>query len=348
MGGVDRAFNPRYGLLAGTPFLEGLGARYRPVLRFAISTVIAVIATGALLETWGVDALSWFDSGRIGASLLSEFSSVVLAVAIAIVVWEASNGAIERQLARFAREGTYARAARLRTLLPMLRTVLTVTILTIAGLTVLSAIGVNIAPLLAGAGIVGIAVGFGSQKLVQDLVTGVFLLLENAMQVGDFVTVSGLSGTVENLSIRTIRLRAGDGSVHIIPFSSVTSVTNTNRGIGNAAISVNLAYDEDVDRAGEVLKQIAAQMRQEPEFKALMRGDLDLWGVDKFDGATVTIVGQIVCTDAGRWPVQREFNRRMKIRFQELGVDLAYPAQTRFVGEEYFVKRRGAATNAAE
>ena len=89
------------------------------------------------------------------------------------------------------------------------------------------------------------------------------------MQVGDWVTVSGLSGTVENLSIRTIRLRAGDGSVHIIPFSSVTSVTNTNRGIGNAAISVNLAYNEDVDRAGEVLKEIAAEMRREPEFKLL-------------------------------------------------------------------------------
>jgi moderate conductance mechanosensitive channel len=145
------------------------------------------------------------------------------------------------------------------------------------------------------------------------------------MQVGDFVTVSGLSGKVEDLSVRSIRLRAGDGSVHIIPFSSVTSVTNTNRGIGNAAISVNLAYDEDIDRAGEVLKQIAAEMRREPQFKSLMRSDFDLWGVDKIDGATVTIVGQIECTDSGRWPVQREFNRRMKIRFQKLGVDIAHP-----------------------
>jgi small-conductance mechanosensitive channel len=348
MAGLDWTLRPGSGLLASAPTFELLAARYRPVLRFAISTIIAVAAIGALLETWGVDALSWFESGRIGAILLSQLSSVVLAVAVAVVVWEACNGAIERQLARFAREGAYARVARLRTLLPMMRTVLTVTILTVAGLTVLSAIGVNIAPLLAGAGIVGIAVGFGSQKLVQDLVTGVFLLLENAMQVGDFVTVSGLSGTVENLSIRTIRLRAGDGSVHIIPFSSVTSVTNTNRGIGNAAISVNLAYDEDVDRAGEVLKEIAAQMRKEPGFKVLMRGDLDLWGVDKFDGATVTIVGQIECTDAGRWPVQREFNRRMKLRFQELGVDLAYPAQTRFVADEFFSRRRGAASSAAE
>jgi small-conductance mechanosensitive channel len=115
-------------------------------------------------------------------------------------------------------------------------------------------------------------------------------------------------------------------SVHIIPFSSVTSVTNTNRGIGNAAISVNLVYDQDIDRAGEVLKQIAAEMRREPQFKSLMRSDFDLWGVDKIDGATVTLVGQIECTDSGRWPVQREFNRRMKIRFQKLGVDIAHTA----------------------
>ncbi|MGC2782357.1 MAG: mechanosensitive ion channel domain-containing protein [Roseiarcus sp.] len=346
-------YRPAYwalvGYLTGFPTGEILVARYRPVLRLAVSTIITIVAIGALLESWGVDIASWFDPGRIGALVLSELSSVILAVAIAVVVWEACNTAIERQLARFAREGAYARAARLRTLLPMLRTALIVTILTIAGLTALSAIGVNIAPLLAGAGIVGIAVGFGSQKLVQDVVTGVFLLLENAMQVGDFVTVSGLSGTVENLSVRSIRLRAGDGSVHIIPFSSVTSVTNTNRGIGNAAVSVNLAYGEDIDKAGEVLKQIAAEMRREPQFKALMRGDLDLWGVDKVDGATVTIVGQIECTDSGRWPVQREFNRRMKMRFQQLGLDIAYSTQTRFVADEYFSRaRRSAAGDAAE
>lgn len=323
LGALDRAFHPGSRFLVGFPIGEILVARYRPVLRLALSTIIAIIAIGALLESWGVDIASWFDPGHIGAVVLSELSSVILAVAIAIIVWEACNTAIERQLARFAREGAYTRAARLRTLLPMLRTALIVTILTIAGLTALSAVGVNIAPLLAGAGIVGIAVGFGSQKLVQDVVTGVFLLLENAMQVGDFVTVSGLSGTVENLSVRSIRLRASDGSVHIIPFSSVTSVTNTNRGIGNVAVSVNLTYGEDIDKAGEVLKQIAAEMRGEPQFKPLMRGDLDLWGVDKVDGATVTVVGQIECTDSGRWPVQREFNRRMKIRFQKLGVDIA-------------------------
>lgn len=148
------------------------------------------------------------------------------------------------------------------------------------------------------------------------------------MQVGDWVTVSSLSGTVENLSIRTIRLRAGDGSVHIIPFSSVTSVTNVNRGLGNASVNVVVQYDEDIDRVSAQLEAIAAEMRADPELSAKMLSDLQLWGVDKVDGAGVTIVGQVVCTDTGRWPVQREFNRRMKQRFQELGIKIYNPVQT--------------------
>jgi small-conductance mechanosensitive channel len=197
----------------------------------------------------------------------------------------------------------------------------------VVGLTALSEIGVNVAPLLAGAGIVGIAIGFGSQKLVQDLITGLFLLLENAVQVGDYVAVSSLSGVVENLSIRTVRLRALDGSVHIIPFSAVTSVTNYSRGKGNADVSVNVAYREDTDRVSKLLRDIAAEMRREPEYESLMHGDLDLWGVDKVDGMMTSIIGKIPCTDSGRWKVQREFNRRMKRRFQECGIEVAVPGQ---------------------
>jgi small-conductance mechanosensitive channel len=209
----------------------------------------------------------------------------------------------------------------------MLRTALLCVIVTVVGLTALSEIGVNVAPLLAGAGIVGIAIGFGSQKLMQDLITGLFLLLENTVQVGDNVSVSGLTGMVENVSIRTIRLRAGDGSVHIVPFSAVTTITNSSRGAGNAAVSVNVAYREDTDRAGQILKDIVAEMRGEEEYHRLIRGDLELWGVDKVDGSMASIVGQIRCTDGGRWPVQREFNRRMKRRFQECGIEIVPASQ---------------------
>ncbi len=235
---------------------------------------------------------------------------------------------MERQLAALTRDAHFARAARLRTFQPMLRTTLLGVIIAVVALTALSEIGVNVAPLLAGAGILGIAIGFGSQKLVQDVITGLFLLLESTVQVGDNVTVSGLSGVVENVSIRTIRLRAGDGSVHIIPFSAVTTITNASRGAGNAAVSVSVAYKEDTDRAGQLLKDIVEQMRNEAAFKPLIRSDLELWGVDKVDGSMATIVGQIRCTDSGRWAVQREFNRRMKIRFQEEGIEIASPGQT--------------------
>jgi moderate conductance mechanosensitive channel len=279
-------------------------------------------------EVWGIPLLEWFAGSSLGRELVGGIGTILLTVLLALLVWEAANIAIEAHLARLSRAQQAARSARLRTLMPLLRSTLMVVIAVIAGLTVLSDIGINVAPLLAGAGIVGVAIGFGSQKLVQDLINGIFLLLENAMQVGDWVTVSGLSGSVEALSVRTIRLRAGDGSVHIIPFSAVTSVTNTNRGLGNAAVSVIVSYQENTDRVGDVLKEIAAGMRKEPDFASKMLSDLQLWGVDKVDGASVTISGQIPCTDTGRWAVQREFNRRVKIRCQELGIAIWNPSLT--------------------
>ncbi|MCK1737558.1 mechanosensitive ion channel [Bradyrhizobium sp. 138] len=325
---IDRGFRIKPEILQRFPGLEIRANRYLPLLRKIVSGAIVFIAFVAVLEVWGVDAIVWFYGGQIGSRLISAVVTIGVAVLIAAAIWEASNALLDRQINTLSRDGHYARAARLRTFQPMLRTALLCLIATVVGLTTLSEIGVNVAPLLAGAGIVGIAIGFGSQKLVQDLITGLFLLLENTVQVGDNVSVSGLTGVVENVSIRTIRLRAGDGAVHIVPFSAVTTITNASRGAGNASVSVNVAYKEDTDRAGQILKDIVDEMRREPEFRALIRGDLDLWGIDKVDGAMVSIVGQIRCTEAGRWPVQREFNRRMKLRFQQNGIEIASATQT--------------------
>jgi small-conductance mechanosensitive channel len=325
---IDRGFRISPDILQRFPGLETRANRYLPLLRKIVSSVIGFIGFVALLEVWGVDAVVWFYGGQIGSRLLSAVTTIGIAALAAAAIWEASNALMDRQLNALSRDGHFARAARLRTFQPMLRTALLCVIVTVVGLTALSEIGVNVAPLLAGAGIVGIAIGFGSQKLVQDVITGLFLLLENTVQVGDNVSVSGLSGTVENVSIRTIRLRAGDGSVHIVPFSAVTTITNSSRGAGNAAVSVNVSYKEDTDHAGQILKDIVAEMRREPEYRQAIRGDLELWGVDRVDGSMASIVGQIRCTDSGRWPVQREFNRRMKRRFQECGIEIASSAQT--------------------
>ena len=223
------------------------------------------------------------------------------------------------------------RAARLRTLLPMLRSLLFVVIALVVMLTMLSELGVNIGPLLAGASIFGVALGFGSQKLVQDFITGIFLLMENAMQVGDWVTLAGVSGTVEYLSIRTVRLRGGDGSLYTVPFSSVSTVNNTNRGLGNAAVKVSIIYGQDVSLAIATLKEIGASLREDPQFKDGILSDFAYWGIDSVDGSAVTMSGQIQCRDSGRWGVQREFNRRVAQLFQERGIQIANPQRTVFV-----------------
>ena len=164
------------------PGLERRARYYLRGLRNLVSIVLGLLAVLILLEVWGVDAFAWFSSDQLGGRALGAVIVIGVTLAAAMLVWEAVNGSVERQLARLSREGHVTRAARLRTLLPMMRATLFVVIVIVVGLMVLSEIGVNIAPLLAGAGIVGIAIGFGAQKLVQDIITGLFLLIENAMQ----------------------------------------------------------------------------------------------------------------------------------------------------------------------
>ncbi|MBN8908593.1 MAG: mechanosensitive ion channel, partial [Rhodospirillales bacterium] len=279
----------------------------------------------SLLQVYGLGTLSWLVTSLLGQRILSSLVTLLVTILLALAAWEGVNAAIQSHLARLQREAQLARSARLRTLLPLLRTTLLITILLVAGLMVLSEIGVNIAPLLAGAGIVGVAIGFGSQKLVQDLITGIFLLLENAMQVGDVVNVGGQGGVVESLSVRTIRLRSEDGSVHVIPFSSVTNVTNMTRDYSRAVINAGVAYKEDYDHVVEVLRALAKEMRADDAWKNIILDDLEVWGLDQFGDSAVVIKCRIMCTPFGRWSVMREFNRRMKKRFDEPGIEIPFP-----------------------
>ncbi len=295
------------------PGLNQRMAHYRRPLEFVAVAVIALLSALVLLQLWGAPAFAWFVAGSIGDRLVSALLTVMIAVIAAIVIWELSQALLERHLVRLGDDGV--RSVRLLTLLPMLRTALLTAILTVVGLTALSEIGVNIAPLLAGASIAGIAIGFGAQRLVQDVITGMFVLFENAIQIGDTVTAASLTGKVEGLSVRTIRLRAAEGPVHIIPFSAVTTITNNSRGLGNAAVSVTVVYETDIDRVCDMLREIAAEMRQDPDFAPYILDDLKLFGVDAVRPWGVTITGQIACTDTGRLPVQREFNRCLKQRF---------------------------------
>jgi small-conductance mechanosensitive channel len=252
---------------------------------------------------------------------------------VAFMAWEALNRAMCQRIDQWTEVGDAARAARLRTLVPMLRATVFFIIGLIVLLAALNQLGITIAPLLAGASIIGVALGFGSQKLVQDFITGLFLLMENAIQVGDFITVADVSGSVEHLSIRTVRLRASDGALHVVPFSSVSTVTNVNRGIGNASVRVSVTADSDVDKVLEAITSVGEEMRADPRFKDLILSDVDIWGVDQIDGSMITILGQIRTMDRGRWPVQRGFNRLILQRFRERGIQFANPQKRQVVAQ---------------
>ncbi len=294
---------------------------YHPFARAVVHVAVWGVAAVAIMEAWHIDALGWFATGHPGARLLGALGTIGATLLIAVIVWESANAAIRRHLDQLSREAQLSRSARLRTLLPMLRTTLFVTITLVAGLMVLSEIGVNIAPLLAGAGVLGIAIGFGSQKLVQDVITGLFLLLENTMQVGDAVTLGGLSGSVEALSVRTIRLRALDGSVHIIPFSAVTTVTNMTRDFGYAVLEVPIGLTEDQDKVSGILRDIAQGLRNELQWRDAIREDIEIFGLDKFVAGAFILQARMKTTAGQRWAVRRELNRRIKQRFDEDAID---------------------------
>ncbi|HEY1858637.1 mechanosensitive ion channel domain-containing protein [Acidocella sp.] len=297
---------------------------YNPLVRGLVRTFIGILVFLLILQGWGVNAFAWLLIDPISRALIGAFISIIITVVVALALWECANTFLNGRIDRLADTGRTRQAARLRTLLPMLRATIGVAIGLVAGLICLSKIGVNAAPLLAGAGVLGIAIGFGSQKLVQDVITGLFLLLEDAMQVGDYISLAGMSGTVERLSIRTIRLRGGDGSVNIIPFSAVTTVTNMTRDFSNAQISIAVSYEEDLPRVYAVLADIAHTMRAEPTWAAMIRDDLQIFGLDQFAASNLVITGQIRTGPGQHWAVRREFYARVKQRFEAEGIEMPY------------------------
>jgi small-conductance mechanosensitive channel len=299
---------------------------YQPVLRQVATVLINLIAFLTLLQLYGLDGLRWLLTSDIGHRIASGIGTLGVTICLAFAVWEGVNIAIQTHLEKLRQEAQTARSARMRTLLPLIQTSLAITVVVVAGLMVLSEIGVNIGPLLAGAGIVGVAIGFGSQKLVQDVITGVFLLLENTMQVGDVVKVGDQSGLVESLSVRTIRLRTEDGSVVVIPFSAVTTVINMTRDYSRAVITANVAADEDVDRVIETMRAIVREMREETAWSTIILDELEVWGLDRITDTALQIKCRVMCTPFGRWPVGREFNRRLKARFEVVGISTAFSA----------------------
>ncbi len=308
--------------------------RYQPLARNLVRLIVAVLAILSILQTWGANTLGWFSS-EAGQRVLGTAAYSIAVVVVAALIWETMSGAIERYLGRTDAEGQLvARSARARTLLPLLRNALTILIVLMVALIVLGQFGVDIAPLLAGAGVIGVAIGFGSQKLVQDVITGAFILFEDTMAVGDNVTIGTHTGTVEAMTIRTIRLRNANGELHTLPFSSVTTIINMSRGYATCAFNVSVAYREDIDRVIEVMRAIGEEIRADEKWGRWLIEPIEVFGVERLADSAVIVSGQFKTAPDQQPAISRELNRRIKKRFDELGISMPFPSQTVYFGEE--------------
>jgi len=331
---IGRAFRVSAENQARFPGLEGRANRYVPVLHTILRVALVVVSALAVLEVWGLQTLTWLTAGP-GQRLTGAVLSIAIVLALAFVAWSIVSSAIERYLGQTNGDGTViVRSARAKTLLPLVRNVFLVVLVVIVGLIVLSEVGVNIAPLLAGAGVIGLAIGFGSQKLVQDVITGAFILIEDTISVGDVVDVGGHAGVVEAITIRSMRLRDAVGNVHTIPFSTVDKVTNLTKEYSFAVLDIGVAYREDTDEVFAVMKEVAEGLQADPEWGPQILEPMEVLGVDAFLDSAVLLKARLKTRPIRQWAVRREFNRRLKKVFDARGIEIPFPQSTVWFGED--------------
>ncbi len=316
---VGRAFRVGPDLNLRYPGLEARANRYLPVLSRVLRFAIYAIALLFILQAWGVQSLAWLTSAA-GTRVVGTGLSVLLVLALALAAWEAVSVSLERYAARL--DAADPHSARARTLLPLIRTAVTVVLFVMVGLIVLSQIGIDITPLLAGAGVIGIAIGFGSQKLVQDVINGLFIIAEDTLSVGDVVNLDGHGGQVEAITIRHIRLRDFDGSVWTLPFSEVKAILNMTKTYSRYVFDITVDYKQDVDQVIAIMKEVGAEMQADPAFGRLILEPIEVVGVDKFGPSGSLIKARVMTLPIQQWNVGREFNRRLKNRFDAEGVQV--------------------------
>ena len=304
------------------PSLEPRVNVYVPAALKGLRLLILIVVALVVLDAWRVfDLTAWLSSPG-GQATLTMLFHVALVLTIAALSWTVVASLIEHRLG-----GTTTRPAteRQKTLLMLFRNAAAIVIATFTTLIVLSQIGVDIGPLIAGAGVVGLAIGFGAQKFVQDVITGVFIQIENGMNQNDIVEVIGLFGTVEKITIRSVALRSLDGGYHLIPFSAIDRVSNHTRGYGYHYGEYYVAYRESVDEAMTQLQRAFEDLMQDAELAPEILEQIEIPGVTSLDERGFRIRVMIKTTPGNQWAVQRAYNRLVKQRFDEVGIELPYP-----------------------
>lgn len=294
---------------------------YTHVLQNIFRVFIVGLAIYTLGKIWEIKLIEGFFESPEIKSTLSASVTVLFVAMISVFIWEA----IGVYLAYIMIEAHNNNRTRVKTLLPIIRNIVMSIFALLFGLVMMSELGINVAPLIAGAGVVGVAVGFGAQNMVKDFLTGFTIVLEDIIRVGDVISIGGCNGSVEAITLRKVQLRDFDGCVYTVPFSQITTIKNMTKDYSFYVMDISVAYNTDTDRVVEVLKSVDNEMREDELFSKSILAPIEIVGVDKFADSAVIIKARIKTRPIKQWEVGREFNRRMKIAFDKNGIEIPFP-----------------------
>lgn len=314
-----------------------------PIVRAPIRVTRAIVFVAALvlviplaLQIAGVALAGYLDDGLgVQRVVRSGPRMLVLALVAYILMRGIALGTArwEQLLGQDNHLGEVERAKRARTVGSLVRNVLTAIVLSLAGLTILRELGVDIMPVVTGAGILGLAVGFGAQTLVRDAISGFFLIFENHLRVGDVAEIEGTGGIVEAIHLRTTVLRDLEGTVHVFPNGSFGRFSNRTKEFSYYVIDVGVAYKEDTDRVADVLRDVGDDLLRDERYRSNILAPLEVLGVDAFADSQVTIKVRIKTVPLKQWEVGRELRRRIKRAFDRHGIEIPFPHLSVYFGE---------------
>ena len=307
------------------PMLERRINSYIPNGLKILRVMVVLAVTLLLFDAWHLINLYQWAGSENGEKIIGGLVHILLIMVVAVFSWTLMASIIEHRLALELSNGIRP-SARERTLLTLFRNVLAIVISTITIMIVLSQVGINIAPLLAGAGALGLAISFGAQTLVKDVITGVFIQFENGMNTGEYVTVSGITGTVERMTIRSIGLRDDYGVYHIVPFSSITTLANYAREFGVYRANYSVSRDEDIDHVHEVLHQAVDALKQDEQVKHFLVGEPVFNGVVALGDRSFTTRVTVRTQALKQWVVQYALDRLVKMHFDQAGITMPQQA----------------------
>jgi small-conductance mechanosensitive channel len=313
-------------------------ATFAPVLRQAVHIVVAVAGLLVIVGVWDLDLMDLATRG-VGARVAGVLINVALTLLLAYLVWQVAKTAIDRRLEREAGpqavsdlgEAGGTGASRLRTLLPLARGSIFAVVCVMTAMTMLAALGVNIGPLLAGAGVVGLAVGFGAQTLVRDIISGAFYLMDDAFRLGEYINVGDVKGTVEKIGIRSMQLRHHRGPLNIVPYGGIRRMTNESRDWVVEKLEFRLTYDTDIAKVKKIVKRIGQQLAADPELGPQIIQPLKSQGVLAMEDSALLVRAKFTAKPGEQFVVRREAYQRIKQAFDEAGIHFAHRQVTVFV-----------------